>query len=440
VTLDAIGYVDRDTGRVFANQLTGACSISAYSDNDGKTWTPAAKPCQTPAGADHQTIGSGRFRLPLPHPLYKNAVYYCSQNVVEAECATSLDGGSTFGQFNVMYTFAQCFGLHGHVKTAPDGTAYVPPKACGAPECYIVTSSAGQNCHRGVAVSHNNGITWTVHTIPDSHVRYLASGDASVAVGSKGTVYVGYDDRDGHPKVAVSRDQGQHWLPSVDVSDGFPIENTQMPVIVAGDDNRAAFAYMASDYPGQDQDAGFLGTWHMYVSFTYDGGKTWHTENVTPGKAIQRGCIEFLGSCPSGGSAPQDCSGPPHSLCQNQRNLLDFNDVTIDHEGRVLVAYTDGCTGKCLTDPAYLSGDFPGGIRDPAVLRQDCGRGLYAAYDARTVCPAAATGPLAVTPSPNKPGLAVTGGSVALATSGAALLGLLLLAMPLRRRLRATRH
>ncbi|MFL6239857.1 MAG: sialidase family protein [Actinomycetes bacterium] len=433
-TLDAILFTDRSTGRVFVSQLTGACSITAYSDNDGKSWVPAAKPCETPPAVDHQTLGAGPFRPPLPGGvIYPNAVYYCSQNVVEAECATSLDGGLTFGTANPMYTLSSCFGLHGHIKVAPDGTAYVPNKGCGAPECGIVSSDAGPNCHRAVVVSRNNGLTWTVRTIPDSHDKYLASGDPSVAIGSKGTVYVGYDDRDGHPKVAVSHDNGATWAKSVDVSSGFPIQNTEMPVIVAGDDNRAAFAFMGSPYPGQDQDARFRGTWFMYVSLTYDGGKTWHTVNATPGKPIQRGCIEFDADCPSGGRAPEDCSGPPRQLCPNQRNLLDFNDITVDREGRVLVAYTDGCEGKCLTDATYLSGDFPGGIRDPAVLRQDCGRGLYAAYDAKTVCAAAVTEP-SVVPS-KKPGLATTGGGLLLALGGTTALALLFALGWLRRRL-----
>jgi hypothetical protein len=345
----------------------------------------------------------------------------------------------TYGAASPMYNLTQCFGLHGHVKVAPDGTAYVPNKGCGAPECGIVSSTAGPNCHRGLVVSRDNGLTWTVHSIPDSHDKYLAGGDPSVAIGSKGTVYFGYDDRSGRPKVAVSHDQGQHWSPSVDVSNGFAIANTEMPVIVAGDDDRAAFAFMGSPYPGQDQDGGFLGTWYMYVSFTYDGGKTWHTVNATPGKPIQRGCIEFDADCPGGGSAPEDCSGPPHSLCQNQRNLLDFNDVTIDREGRVLVAYTNGCTGRCLTDASYLSGDFPGGIRDPDLLRQDCGRGLYAAYDKQTVCPASATGPTSVTPKKNNPDLATTGGSLVLALGGLLALALVPAVVRLRRRLAVPR-
>ena len=86
--------------------------------------------------------------------LYKNAVYYCSQDLgVDASCAVSLDGGLTFGPAVRIYTQLDCdAGLHGHIKVAADGTAYVPSKGCG-----------GQ---QAVVVSENNGLTWDVRKVP----------------------------------------------------------------------------------------------------------------------------------------------------------------------------------------------------------------------------------------------------------------------------------
>jgi hypothetical protein len=69
--------------------------------------------------------------------------------------------------------------------------------------------------------------------------------------------------------------------------------------------------------------------------------------------------------------------------------LLDFNDLTVDAQGRILAAYTDGCQpdlgppvnhGRCLADATRLSGLAPE-IEGPAVARQSCGLGLYAAFD-----------------------------------------------------------
>jgi hypothetical protein len=399
VSEDAILAVDRATGRTFVSQLTGACSLGAISDDDGASWTPAAKPCQTPPGVDHETIGAGPFAPPLTSPLYPNAVYYCSQNVAYAACALSLDGGITYGHgLSPMFNSSSCFGIHGHVKVAPDGTAYVPNKACGAPECLIVSTTAGPDCHPGFAVSQDNGQTWTVHTIRDGHTRYFNTGDPSLGVGSRGTMYYGYGDADGHPKIAVCTKHGSACGPSIDVGRAFHIENTEMATVVAGDDDRAAFAFLGSTTPGDDQqnnvdvtDANgkvvnrvhpwhsFMGTWHLYVAVTRDRGQHWTTSDATPDVPIQRGCIEFGGNCPrSRGS-------------DDQRNLLDFNDLTIDREGRILAAYTDGCQpdlgppakhGTCRTDATRLSGLNPE-IEGPAVARQSCGLGLYTKYDSR---------------------------------------------------------
>ncbi|MFN2462448.1 MAG: sialidase family protein, partial [Candidatus Dormibacteria bacterium] len=413
---DAILDVDRATGRTFVSQLALACSISAYSDDDGATWTPATKACQTPPAVDHQTIGAGPFAPPLTGTVYPNAVYYCSQNIAYAACALSLDGGLNYTQgLTPMYTSAQCFGIHGHVKVGPDGAVYVPDKACGAPECQIITNAASPNCHAGFVVSKDNGVTWTVHTIADGRFRYHNTGDPQVAIGPAGSMYFAYGDRDGHPKVAVCTNDGTTCSSSVDVGTAFHIENTEMATVVVGDDNRAAFAFLGSTMPGDDQqnnvdvtDASgkvinavhpwqnFTGTWHLYVAVTYDHGQHWTTTDATPDHPVERGCIEFNAAlCPSSRGS------------DDQRNLLDFNDLTIDAEGRVLAAYTDGCQpdlgpptnhGTCLADATRLSGLDPQ-VQGPAVARQTCGPSLYAKYDA--VMPSCVLG-AATQPAPPK--------------------------------------
>ena len=40
-------------------------------------------------------------------------------------------------------------------------------------------------------------------------------------------------------------------------------------------------------------------------------------------------------------------SGDCRDIGGSNRNLLDFNDLHIDREGRVYVAFADGCTGDC---------------------------------------------------------------------------------------------
>jgi hypothetical protein len=182
-SLDPIGYCDSKLGRYFAVQLSGTTSLMAHTDDDGDNWLQELGTLN--GGVDHETVGGGPFHAPLTRdpngPLYPNAVYYCSQDLGPALCARSDTGGQSFGPAVTMWT-TECSGLHGHVKVAPDdGTVYVPAKSCGE--------------QQGVAVSENNGLTWTV-----KHVTGSTSGtwDPSVAVGAGGTVYFAYGDGDGH--------------------------------------------------------------------------------------------------------------------------------------------------------------------------------------------------------------------------------------------------
>ncbi|MFN2582662.1 MAG: hypothetical protein ABR498_07980, partial [Candidatus Dormibacteria bacterium] len=201
--------------------------------------------------------------------------------------------------------------------------------------------------------------------------------------------------------------QGTSCGPSRDVSGPYHIENVEMPTVVAGDDNRAAFAFLGSTTPGDDQDNRFVGAWDLYVAVTYDGGQTWTTTDATPNAPVQRGCIEFnTANCPRTRGS------------DDQRNLLDFNDMTIDKEGRILYAYTDGCQqdptppqghGPCAIDATRLSGLNPE-IEGPAILRQSCGLGLLSQYDSTAVSCTPATG----TPEVARAPLFVGGGAAAL--------------------------
>ncbi|HEV8366433.1 MAG TPA: hypothetical protein VGQ39_00655 [Pyrinomonadaceae bacterium] len=117
VLSDPIGFVDRQTGRVFSLDLIGGQgnSLMAFSDDDGNNFTPG-QGGGAPAGPDHETLGGGPYNpnatpAPPPHPLYQNAVYYASQNIVgEAEVSRSDDGGLTFGPSVLLFNPTQCLG------------------------------------------------------------------------------------------------------------------------------------------------------------------------------------------------------------------------------------------------------------------------------------------------------------------------------------------
>jgi hypothetical protein len=362
-TLDPIGFGDHATGRIYQCQLSGGQSRIAFTDDDGGTWTQAqgGPPDQ---GPDHETLGGGPFAAGAPpHPLYPRAVYYCSQNVAGgAECGLSLDGGRTYLPGVDIFNPAQCTGgIHGHVKVAPDdGTVYVPNSSCA-------TGLGTQ----GVAVSRDNGVTWNDFTVPGS----TGAGDPSVGIGAAGTVYLGWQNGDGHPYVAVSHDHGQTWQHATDAGAALGIQNSVFPVVAAGDDDRAAFGFLGTPTGGNYQDANnFHGIWHFYVATTYDGGSSWYLVDATPGDPVQVGSI-----CTSG------------TTCGADRNLLDFNDVSMDAEGRVVAAFADGCVapGCDASSPPSSSRSAKG-----TVLRQSGGRRLLHAFDPPE--PAAPAAPLLV--------------------------------------------
>jgi hypothetical protein len=378
---DPILWTDHETGRTIVSQLQfyAHCSQTAFSDDDGQTWLPSPKPCGTPSGLDHQTVGGGPFAPPLPSPgvIYPNAVYYCSQELVTAFCSLSVDGGMTFGVGVPLY-LNSCGGIHGHVKVSPDGTVYVPNLNC--PDSQNVARQA-------VVVSPDNGLSWTAKLIPDSQSSGGLGGDPSVGIGAGNTVYFGYVDADGHPKMAVSKDHGDTWTKSVDLGRDFFIQNAEFPEVVAGDDDRAAFAFYGTPTPGNDQDPHFPGVWHLFVAMTYDGGKTWTTVDTTRGFPIQRGCI---------------WNGGGSNRC---RNIDDFVDATIDKQGRVLVGYSNGCAdAACMGDTAAFYAHSHKRTSKAEIARLECGRSLFAADDpgARN-CPAAAGVAAAVTSAPPPP-------------------------------------
>jgi hypothetical protein len=348
-SLDPILFTDRKTGRTFESQLSGVDSLTCYTDDDGATWSPS-QGGGIPSGVDHQTVGGGPYSTGgiggLPTSTYPNAVYYCSQDIATAFCAASRDGGVTFGAGVPTYSLLDCGGLHGHVKVAPDGTAYLPNRSCGATAA--------------VAVSTDNGTSWSVRNVPGTSA---SDADPSVGVGANGTVYFGSVGSDGEPAVAVSTDQGRTWTNSQHVGAELGIKNAVFPTVVAGDDDRAAFAYLGTTTDGNYQDIdNFHGVWHLYVSTTYDGGKTWVTSDATPNDPVQIGSI---------------CTGG--TTCGDDRNLLDFIDVTMDGHGRVEVGFADGCTGSCVTGGPNTRTAYP------TIARQSSGLTLLSAFDPKVV-------------------------------------------------------
>jgi hypothetical protein len=356
ISLDPILFTDAQTGRTFVSQLMAACSLMAFTDDDGANWFQNPVGCGIGTFVDHQTVGGGPFPLGItandPVFNYQNSVQYCAQDVASAQCAVSMNGGITFGLGTPVYLITDCGGLHGHIRTAPDGTLYLPNKDCGG--------------EIGVHVSTDSGATWTKHTVPGS---LAANSDPWVDVGPNGVVYLGWVDGDHFPMMAVSHDRGANWSTPANVGTQQNIQNAVFASVVAGDDDRAAIAFLGTDQGGDLQGATFQGNWYLYVAFTYDGGANWTTYNATPGDPVQRGCI-WLG----GGDNP----------C---RNLLDFMGISLDKQGRVLVGYADGCIDDPLNAGNRCVSAPPANAQDAVktklgtIARQAGGLPLFAAND-----------------------------------------------------------
>ena len=359
-TTDPIFLSDPVTGRLWATQLAGGDSLTDISDDNGETWTPALSG-GIATGVDHQGLGVGPYPKTgpaalIPHPLYANAVYYCSQQVAAAFCARSDDGGHTYGPIVPIYNSAtsRCVGLHGHPKVAPDGTVYVPNKGCG-----LDTPVIG-NGLVNMVVSEDAGVTWTIRAVPDSTGGLLSKGDPSVAVDKTGTVYLAYQNlNNNHLLVAVSHDKGENFSPSVDVGALAGINYSVFPAATAGDSGRAAVAFFGSTYNGANtnyEDMSFPGVWYLYIATTYDGGKTWFVANTTPDNPIQG----FGGIGNSG----------------DNRNHYDFIDAQIDTQGRIIASNSIGCSAACVNNGGPNTFSKLAGI-----VRQSGGRRLLAAFD-----------------------------------------------------------
>jgi hypothetical protein len=365
--LDPILWTDQKTGRTLvSNSTAGANAVYAYSDNDGDSWTEGGVSPPN-GGADHETIGSGPYPAllsALSTPVNQgHAVYYCSQDIVgPASCQRSDTLGASYGPGVLAYNGlgsstpggTDCGGLHGHLHVAPDGTAWLPVNQC--------------NGKQGGALSTDGGTTWTEFIVTGS-VSQVNGADPSIAIDTDNTVYYAYVNNDpvapgslpeGHARVKVSKDGGKTWINDVDLGASHGLRNAVEIEAVGGSSGRAAVGFLGTDNPGPYQDLDFPGKWYAFISTTYDGGQTWVTVNATPNDPVQ----SMTGVWQQGGGA-QD------------RNLLDFNEITVDDQGRVLYGYSDGCvTAGCIA--GTKPNDFVAFMR---VARLSGGKGLLASKD-----------------------------------------------------------
>ena len=362
--LDPILWTDQKTGRTFSsNSTVGANAVYGYTDNDGDSWVPFGIAAPN-GGADHETIGSGPYPASLSAlrtPVNQGeAVYYCSQDIVgPASCYRSDTLGASYGPGVLAYTgiTTQCGGLHGHLHVAPDGTVWLPVNQCGGKQ--------------GGALSTDGGTTWQEFIVTGS-ISQTQGADPSIAIDSDSTVYYAYVNNEpvtagnppeGHARVKVGHrnpDNSVTWTNDFDIGASHGIKNAAEIEAVGGSSGRAAVGFLGTDVAGDYQAISFPGKWYAFIATTYDGGATWTTVNATPNDPVQ----SMTGIWQQGGS-------------HQDRNLLDFNEITVDDKGHVLYGYSDGCvTEGCIAGTA--ANDFVAFMR---VARQSGGKSLFASFD-----------------------------------------------------------
>ena len=357
--MDPILWTDQKSGRTFAaNAFFGANFSYAYTDaaapfNDGDLWVEAGI-APPNGGQDHETLGSGPYpaALPLADPVNQGEmVFYCSQTGFgPGFCQRSDDLGSSYGPGVLAYGLNACGGLHGHIHVAPDGTAWLPMNQC-----------LGQ---QGGAISTNGGTTWSEFIVTPS-TSQTDGADPSIAIDSDSTAYYCYvnnEGDEGHVHVAVSQDRGATWIRDFDVGASHGIKNAAHTEAIGGSSGRAACGFFGTDQAGSYELGNFPGNWYAFIATTYDGGQTWTTVNATPNDPVQHA----TGIWQQGGSGEN-----------GDRNLLDFNEITMDSKGRVLYGYSDGCvSAACI---AGTSGNNKTAYM--RVARQIGGRSLLQQFD-----------------------------------------------------------
>ena len=345
-TNDPWGWVDPVTDRIFNVQMQGLeTSWICWSDDDGETWLGNPHDSGTTPINDHIKLASGPWTGSgyglggqFSQAFYDQAVYYCYNKLAGIFCFTSFDGGATFEAGGQVIGLATTDGgLHGAITSAPDGTVYVTPR--------VETPT--------VIVSKDNGLTWFARTMGEDEGTPYPRKNSEVATDTQSNAYHIWTGADEGVYMSRSTDSGESWEQSSIRISPIEVISTVFPQVDAGDPGRIAITYLGSENaselgrPNIDDDpwdgnahyANSNVSYYLYVTYSInalDTNPVFHTVRVSA-DPVQVGSI-----CLNSG----DC----RDIGGSNRNLLDFNDLHIDREGRVYIAFADGCTGSCATN------------------------------------------------------------------------------------------
>ena len=345
-TSDPYGWVDPVTDRIFNVQMLGLeTSWICWSDDDGESWLGNPHDSGTTPLNDHIKLATGPWTSSgygiggsISQSFYDQAVYYCYNKGIGIFCFTSFDGGATFEAGGQIFGLATSNGgLHGAITTAPDGTVYVTPR--------VETPT--------VIVSKDNGFSWDEYSMGEDVGTPYPRKNSEVATDTQSNAYHIWTGADEGVYMSRSIDSGVTWeQTSIRISPKEVISTT-FPQVDAGDPGKIAITYLGSensselgkpDIDGENWtgNAHFATTnvsYYLYITYSLnalDSFPVFHTVRVSP-DPVQIGSI-----CLNSG----DC----RDIGGSNRNLLDFNDLHIDRDGRVYVAFADGCIDTCASD------------------------------------------------------------------------------------------
>jgi hypothetical protein len=230
--------VDPDTSRIwFATTLPSLCGARiSWSDDDGDHWqTNPAVGCPAQGGEkllEGPPPASGAKPVGYPH-----VVYYCANAIDTLAsnlwCYKSLDGGQTFtftGAFPDPTPPAGCSERHPSRPgvVGPDGVLYFPTILCGA---------------LGVAISHDEGVTWQFRPIVDSGLQDIYT--SSTATDSHGNLYFAWRGPGALPYLTTSTDRGVSWSAPIMVA-APGVQAVRRVAIAARKRGQVALAYLGT--------------------------------------------------------------------------------------------------------------------------------------------------------------------------------------------------